>query len=123
MAHEVDGYELAYTNRKSWKAKRLNSGKLVDIVPVAWSDGWRRDANSNAYILPIYYQDSTELEIRRQDMRPFPVAIAKARDPNVHPREFWYFVGVFEAVSTGIRLDAISFEARLTRRLNAHRDP
>jgi hypothetical protein len=36
MGHSVDGFDLKYTSRTSWKAERRERGTLIDIVPVTW---------------------------------------------------------------------------------------
>ncbi len=122
MAHEVDGYDLTYVSRTSWKAERRNAGMLLDQVPVTWTDGWRHDAKTNAPFLAVYYKDAAEMEARRTSTTPFVVAIAEAHDKEAIPRVFQRFIGVFEVLATGVQFDDLSIEVKLLRRLNARRD-
>lgn len=122
MAHEVDGYDLTYVSRTSWKAERRSAGRLLDQVPVTWAGGWRRDPETKSLFLPVYYKDAAEMEARRTGAVPFVVAVATARDRETLPRVFQRFVGVYEVLATGVQFDDRSIEAKLLRRLNARRD-
>jgi len=122
MAHEVDGYDLTYVSRTSWKANRRYAGRVIDQVPVTWTDGWRHDKKSNSRFLAVYYRDASEMEFQRTSSAPFVVAVAEAHDKEASPRVFQRFIGVFEVSATGVQFDEMSIEARLIRRLNARRD-
>lgn len=122
MAHEVDGYDLTYVSRTSWKAERRYAGKLLDQVPVTWTDGWRHDAKTKARFLAVYYRDPVEMEARRTSATPFVIAVAAAHDKEAIPRVFHRFVGVFEVLATGVQFDDRSIEAKLLRRLQARED-
>ena len=100
MAHEVDGYDLTYVSRTSWKAERRNAGKLFDTVAVTWTDGWRHDEATIARFIAVYYKNAAEMEIQRANTMPFVVAVAEAHDKRVHPRVFKRFIGVFEVLAT-----------------------
>ena len=39
---KVDGFNIAFTHRGSWKADLLAPGKEVEIVPVTWTKDWDR---------------------------------------------------------------------------------
>ena len=122
MAHEVDGYDLTYVSRTSWKAERRYAGRLLDQVPVTWTDGWRHDPKTNARFLAVYYKDAAEMETRRTSAKPFVIAVAAAHDKEAIPRVFHRFIGVFEVLATGVQFDNWSIEAKLLRRLNARKD-
>jgi hypothetical protein len=73
MAHTVDGYDLSYVHRGSWKANRSYRGEVVDQVPVAW----RRDYTpGKPPLLKIWFKDVNEAEQRLQTGEPFVAALA-----------------------------------------------
>jgi hypothetical protein len=117
MGHSVDGFDLKYTSRTSWKAERRERGKLIDIVPVTWTDAQHRQAGE--IIQVVYYQKPDELELARLNPVPFVIALAAPKHPTARPREFDEFRGVFEVVATGRALDDESIETRVIRRLRA----
>jgi hypothetical protein len=114
MAHQVDGFDLTFTSRTSWKAERRARGRTIDIVPVVWTKD-RRQVGSEVY-QGVSYQDREEMERRLADPSPFAVALAVAKDYAKHPHEFKEFRGVFDVVPTGERLSDHSIEARVLRR-------
>lgn len=85
MPHDVDGYELKYVSRTSWKAERRSAGKLLDVVPVTWTDGWRQDPSTKDRFLPVWFKDRSEMEKQRTNAVPFVVAVAEARDKTAQP--------------------------------------
>jgi hypothetical protein len=97
MGHAVDGFELKYTSRRSWKAERSERGKAIDVIPVTWADAW----NAADGLLEVYFQDPNEMEVALQNREPFIVALAAAKHPTARPREFLEFRGIYEVVATG----------------------
>jgi hypothetical protein len=119
VAHSVDGFELKFTGRKSWKAARYANGRLIDIVPVTWTKGRRQDPGSNEIFQEVWYQARTELEQRNTDPTPFVVALAIAKDYAEMPHQFKEFRGVFEVAPTGRLLSENSLETKVLRRVKA----
>lgn len=119
MAHPVDGFDLTFTSRTRWKAIRKVRGRKVDIIPVTWTKGWRKDPGSGENRLEVWYQDPAELESRSQDPSPFVVALAIAKDYSVMPHAFQSFQGVFEVAPTGTVLSKKSLETRVLKRVLA----
>ena len=117
MPHEVDGLNLKYTARTSWKAEvRTPAGRLVGVVPVCWTNGMRR-GGAETY-LQVWYKDPSEMERQRKSKTPFLVATALAKSYTELPRQFEEFRGVFEVRSTGVALDHESIETVIIRRVN-----
>lgn len=101
MAHDVDGFGLRFTGRRSWKAALSFAGRDVTTVPVTWGDQIRRAADG-ARRLPVHFvgHDGAEpLELQRRG-KPFLVAVASAIDAKQEPRIFNSFVGVFLVTPT-----------------------
>ena len=119
MAHVVDGFELKFTSRTSWKAARYASGRLVDIVPVTWTKGRRQELGSAEVFQEVWYQAHAELEERNSDPTPFIVALAIAKDYAEMPRQFKEFRGVFEVAPTGKLLSENSLETKVLKRVKA----
>ncbi len=119
MAHVVDGFELTFTSRTSWKAERRDKGLVVDVVPVTWTKGWRSDPETGGKFLEVWFQDPVELQERNDDREPFVVALAIARDYLRHPHEFSEFRGIFRVIPTGIILSHNSIECRVIERVRA----
>ena len=117
MGHSVDGFDLKYVSRTSWKAERRDRGKLVDIVPVTWTDAQHRKGSE--IIQVVYYQKPDELELARLNPEPFIIALAAPKHPTARPRQFDEFRGVFEVVATGRALDEESIETKVIRRVKA----
>ena len=111
----MDGFDLKFTHRGSWKAERHKGGKFLDIVPVTWTKGLRFKEK----LLEVWYQDPTEMETRRTSREPFAVAMAEAKDFSKFPHEFLRFTGVFEVIPTGHILDKNSIETSMIRRISA----
>lgn len=93
MAHAVDGYNLKFTARTSWKAERRARGKVIDIIPVTWVHGRRGDVQE------VWYRKHDELEVARQRTEPFVVALAQAKDPLAGISEFLRSFGAFSKSS------------------------
>jgi len=117
MAHCVDGFELSFKDRRSWKAKRVAHGKLIDVIPVTWTKGMRKE--SNEIFQEVWFRDVAEMETFRSQSAPFVVALAIAKDYSVIPHAFDEFRGIFEVIPTGIVLSENSIETRVLRRIRA----
>lgn len=120
MAHPVDGFELAFTGRKTWKAYRYEFGTQLDIVPVTWTKGLQ----VRERIPEVWFSNPVELEAQMMSRIPFVVALAIAKDYMVHPHTFDEFRGIFEVLATGDRgasEDGMSIETKVLRRLYGSR--
>ncbi len=58
MVATIDGFDIAYTHRGSWKANRIFRGKTVDEIPVAWKEDYRTGAPGPS--LTIWFKDENE---------------------------------------------------------------
>jgi len=119
LTHPVDGFDLKFTSRRSWKAERREHGRLVDVVPVTWTKGRRVDAETKELFQEVWYQDPRKLAARAADPTPFVVALAVAHDYSVLPHAFKQFTGTFEVAPTGKFLTEHSLETRVLRRVRA----
>ena len=117
MPHSVDGFEVTFTSRRSWKANLRLRGTLIDKVPVTWTKG-RWQAGSDLF-QEVWFQDADELEAHRISTRPFKVALAIAKDYSEHPHQFEEFRGIFEVQATGEKLSENSIQTRVLRRYTA----
>ena len=94
MAHHVDGFQVKFTGRRSWKAEvRFQNHKRV--VPVTVTKGRRPGGSPKDVFLEVWYQDAGELKNRQADESAFIVALAKAKDDLASPPAFDSFVGIF----------------------------
>ena len=116
MAHSVDGFQLKFTGRTSWKAERRERGKLIDVIPITWTKG-TRPMPDGEILQEVWYQDASDMEVRLDDTEPFVVALAEAKDFSVIPHSFKEFRAIYEVVATGRRLSDSSIETRILRRL------
>ncbi len=114
---KVDGFDLKYTSRTSWKAARRQNGTLIDVVPVTWTKGW--STTDAGPLLEVWFQKSNEMEEHRNRREPFVVAVAVAKDYKVHPHQHKQFVGVYRVASTGRALSEDSIETRVIERVTA----
>jgi hypothetical protein len=119
MPHYVDGFELTFTYRTSWKAKRCLHSRTLDIVPVTLTKGRRQDASSKEVFLEVWYCSAEELKHRAADPNPFVVALAKAKDDHEFPPAVDKIVGIFRVISTGIVLSENSIETKVLERVKA----
>jgi hypothetical protein len=94
MAHDVDGYELAFTGRNTWRAEWRDRRKLLGVIPVTYhqDEVWH----------PKRYRD--EMDAHLADRRLFVVALAEPKDRTARTWSFKEFKGVYEVVATGERL-------------------
>ena len=104
MAHFVDGFDLTFTSRRSWKAERRQRGKVIDIVPVTWTKGRWQDPVTKDVYQEVWFQDRNEMLERNGSSEPFVVAVGVAKDYSKMPHEFEEFRAVFEVVPTGVVL-------------------
>jgi hypothetical protein len=119
VTHPVDGFDLKFTGRTSWKAKRSQSGVNIDIIPVTWTKGWRKDPKSEEIYQEVWFQNSGEMNERNSSNDPFIVAVAIAKDYSIFPHAFKQFQAIFEVVPTGVILSPQSIETRVLRRVKA----
>jgi hypothetical protein len=117
MPHLIDGFEVAFTSRRSWKAALRLHGRLIDTVPVTWTKG-RWQAGTDVF-QEVWFQNRDELEVHRTSSTPFRVALAIAKDYSEHPHQFQEFRGIFEVQATGERLSDISIQTKVLRRFTA----
>ena len=119
MPHDIDGFQLRFTGRNTWKAERREQGELLDVIPVAWT----KDTDTERSTQAIWYRKNNlrEMEERLAVREPFVVAVAEAKDYRVIPHSFKKFSGVYEMVATGVRLGKQGIQARILRRLGARR--
>jgi hypothetical protein len=115
MAHFVDGFDLTFTSRTSWKATRRLRGKVIDIVPVTWTKGLRQPGPT----LEVWYRNPEERQGARQSREPFVVAVARAKDYSALPHEFEQFTALFRVVATGDQLSETSIETKVLERVRA----
>jgi len=119
MSHSVDGFDLRFTGRTSWKAERRLHNRTLDIVPVTWTKGRRQDPSSKEVFLEVWYRSPEELKYRVADPNAFVVALATAKDYRKFPHVFDQFVGLFRVISTGIPLSENSIETSVLERVRA----
>jgi hypothetical protein len=119
MSHYVDGFELKFTSRTSWKAERRLLNQKLDIVPVTLTKGWRPVASSKEVFLEVWYRNTEELKDRAADPNAFVVALAKAKNNREFPPVFDEFVGIFRVIPTGIPLSENSIETKVLERVRA----
>lgn len=117
--HNADGFEMAFTSRSSWKANIFRLGKLVEIVPVTWTKGWRPARGTNMPQLEVWFKDPDELRSRALDPTPFHVALAVAHDYSEFPHAFKGYQGLFEVAATGELLSDTSLQTNVIRRVRA----
>jgi hypothetical protein len=117
MAHLVDGFEVAFKSRRGWKATLRLHGRLIDTVPVTWTEGRSQDGPD--VFQEVWFPNEEELEAHRTSTAPFRIALAIAKDYSQHPHEFQEFRGVFEVQATGQRLTENSIQTRVLRRFPA----
>jgi hypothetical protein len=119
VTHPVDGFDLKFTSRRSWKAERRRLGRVVDIIPVTWTKGRRVDDTTKEIFQEVWYQDEKELAARATDPSPFVLAVATAHDYAKLPHAFKEFIGIFEVSAIGKVLSKHNIETKLLRRVRA----
>lgn len=119
MAHKVDGFDLEYTGRRTWKATRSIAGKAIDVVPVAWAQDW--ELREKEIYLKVWYTDEGEAMSTSERTDPFPVALVASLHPDGQEGEFKEFRGVYEVTATGKLWEPKCVEAKVLKRLKAGR--
>jgi hypothetical protein len=120
LAHEIEGFDLRFTGRRSWKAERRRIGQSAvrDVIPVAWARDLRGKGAER--FLDVWYTDPEEMEAQMTSQKPFVVALADAKDWDKSTKEFKEFKAIFEVVATGVKLDG-GIETKVLRRITASR--
>jgi hypothetical protein len=74
LVNTVNGFDVAYTHRGSWKAHRRLKGTIVDEIPVAWDRDWKAGQPPS---LIVWFEDPEEAAGRLAAGAEFTVAVAK----------------------------------------------
>jgi hypothetical protein len=119
MAKTADGYELKFTHRGSWMVERIEAGRTIDVIPVAWARDFRIDPASRRKFQKVNYQDVGDMKTRLNDRSPLVFALAEAKDYGVVPHSVKTFQGVYEGSVTGRTFSDRSLEVEVLRRLKA----
>jgi hypothetical protein len=117
MAHSVDGFDLRFTGRTSWKAERRLRGKLIDVVPVTWTKGWLK--TPKGVFIQVWFRNETDLLEYNSRPEPFVIAVAKAKNYNRFPHEFEQFTALFQVKATGNTMSEKSIETLMLDRIRA----
>lgn len=94
-------------------AQRFAKGKLLDVVPVAW----QRDYHDG--LLKVHFKKPSEVQDYASRGAPFMVAVAKAKDYDVHPHQIDFFTCVFRVKATGEILSEHTVQTRVLDRVRA----
>ena len=121
MAHEIEGLDLSFTSRTSWKAEVTCPGKPTVVVPVTWSNACRREGGS--LLQTVWFKNPKELEAHRTRAEPFVVAVAEPANPGERPAVFKRFNTLFRVQSTGRKVDDECIETKVLERVNARNWP
>jgi hypothetical protein len=113
--HNVDGYNLEFTSRKSWRARLYVKSKCIDEIAV----GWARNMFpvDGVKMLSLHLKSSEECQLRMKSAAPFKVAIALQRNPEVN--KVIAISGVFEVLPISMNTAEHRLENRVLRRLHA----
>ena len=84
MVHTVDGYDIAYSRRGSWKADRSFRGEVLDQVPVAWDRDYQP---GKPPFLTIWFQGLNEAADRLAAGIPFIAALATKKPDGAAARD------------------------------------
>jgi hypothetical protein len=106
----VGGFEVAYTHRGSWKAKRSLNGHEIDEIPVAWRSDW-------VEILAVWFKDQTEVQARIAERHPFIVALAPKRADGSSSSED--IIGLFEVLPLEATSQGKGIRCSVVRRITA----
>jgi hypothetical protein len=68
---KVDGFEISFTHRGSWKADLLAPGKDSEVIPVAWNTDWKNKS------LLVWFKSDGEADTRLAAGHRFRVAVAR----------------------------------------------
>jgi hypothetical protein len=83
VPHYVNGFQLKFTSRTSWKAERRFLGRMLDVIPVALTKGRRQGNSIQEVFLEVWFRDAEELDRYVSDRNTFVVALAKAKDDRI----------------------------------------
>ena len=122
MPHELEGFDLSFTHRRSWKAYLVQRGQPTQVIPVTWGEHMRPEPATKAVYLPVWFQNPVEMESVRLAGEPFIVATARAKpqEPDYEGRpQFDEFTGVFRVIPTGEHEDVNCIWTRVLERLRA----
>lgn len=119
MSHDVDGFELRFTARTSWKAEVRLRGKVIGIAPVTWTKGFSREPVTGRILQTVWFHNADELARVKESREPLMVALAEAHDYAEHPHRFKRFNALYEVRPTGRIVDPLSIECEVVRRLRA----
>lgn len=118
MARTVDGFGLKYVSRNSWEVRRSVNGVEIDVIPVAWWDGWKNGTDGPT--LTVWYRKEDRVAALLEAPTPFIVAVATAKDPSKRVgRSVKEFSGVFEVVPLAAEEDGHGLRCRVVRRITA----
>ncbi|MGE8126054.1 hypothetical protein ACQKQD_03665 [Methylobacterium sp. NPDC080182] len=117
MAHDVDGFDVSYTSRTSWKAHVSRNGSVVATAPVTWTKGTRKDPATGKWFQQVWFQNAGELAAVNGSTDAFLVAVAEAHDYATHPHAFKHFNCIYEVRPTGKQVDQHSIECEVLRRV------
>src|SRR5690349_21600943 len=81
---KIQGYEVDYKHRGSWRAYRRFKGQIVDEVPVAWDTDWTAGKPPS---LAVWFQDAFEAKARLEAGVPFVVAVAKKKPASASSKD------------------------------------
>jgi hypothetical protein len=119
VPHYVDGFELKFTSRTSWKAELRLLNKKFDVVPVTLTKGRRQGASPKEVFLEVWYRNAEELRLCAAQQNSFVLALARAKNDHEVPPVFDTFVGIFRVIPTGATLNENSIETKVLERLRA----
>lgn len=72
----INGYDVTYTHRASWKANRSYKGNVIDKVPVAWDRDWIKLPGKPPSLV-VWFENPKEASERLSAGIQFVVAVAK----------------------------------------------
>jgi hypothetical protein len=96
MAKKTDGFELKFTHRGSWTVERIAAGRVIDVVPVAWSKDFRTDEDTGRKYQKVNYHDASDVEARLWDLTRSPSRWPRRGDFAIHPHSVKTFQGLYE---------------------------
>lgn len=102
--HKVDGLELEFTSRRSWRVDVYRDGKKIGNIPVAWMDSVVFDKVAGRPTELLVWHTSEEVAKEWVKERSSVVVIAESRNPpKEQPREFKQFNRLcrVEPIATG----------------------
>ena len=122
MAHHVDGFQLRFTGRSTWRAEFRSEDGQRGVVPVAWEHNLRMSGEEDFLLVMHRKKYRAEMDAHLASGAPFIVALAKAKDSKATTKEFKEFKCLFQVVSTGRRLSERTIETRILRVISGESD-